>query len=190
MRLIPGSGMLFLIALCQPAFPAPIVTSNASYYSIYGDTAGELRAEMLRKGPIVDGKRYDAATRYHVNWHYDYQQENSTCKLRNIRVTASINYEYPKWTGYDTAWGDVQRAWDVYIANLRQHEHGHAMNGLNAANEIDEALAQMPAMANCKMLEMAANQKAYDILAKYKRADADYDRETNNGITQGVVLTD
>lgn len=182
--------ILIFFVLIQPAFSEPIVTSRVKYYSISGDDAAELRAQMHNKGPIEDGKRYDAFTRYYVNWRYDYQQEDNDCRLKNIRVTVDINYQYPKWVNYESGSERMRLAWDDYITKLKAHERGHGTNGQNAANEIDMMLARMSAMANCKMLGAEANQKAYAILAKYQHADIEYDRETKHGITQGVVLAD
>ena len=171
-------------------YAATAIHEKDSFYSIHGSTATELRAQMRKLGPLEDNHPYDAYTRYHVKWRFQLINDNGSCRLVNIRVTADVNYTYPEWEDYSSASSALQGNWDSYLAKLKNHERQHGKHGLFAAHEIDEMLVHLPAMSSCGALEKKANERAYEILGKYQQADVVYDSKTNHGISQGVVLQD
>jgi predicted secreted Zn-dependent protease len=166
----------------------PIATVKESYYSIQGTTAPALRSQMKMLGPLDNGKHFDAYTKYHVQWRYEFDQSDGACKLTNIHVTVNTNYIYPRWENYFSATSAMQSNWNTYFARLSAHERKHGEHGVNAANEIDTMLSQLPAMTNCNVLGDTANDRAYQILEKYQRVDSEYDQVTNHGINEGVML--
>lgn len=181
---------LLLLIACEPALSAPEFTTRTNFYPITGLSARELHASMHAAGRLQHGVHYDANTNYYVKWRFYTQPMGASCVLKNIRVTVDTVYTYPRWQNYGDAPESLQRNWDVYYAKLQAHERGHGSNGSHAAIEIEAALAGLPPMQNCDILEETANRDAYAILHKYQKADVDYDQETDHGIKQGVTLSD
>ncbi|HTM64079.1 MAG TPA: DUF922 domain-containing Zn-dependent protease [Gammaproteobacteria bacterium] len=191
MRAIRYLIFIFLYMISFAAIAMPIATERESYYAVYGATANQLRDEMRTKGPLGDdGVRYDAYTRYYVKWRFTYQKAGHNCAIRTVNVTLDTKYDYPEWRGYADASPQMRQNWDNYITKLKAHERGHAVNGWNCANEIDSMLTQLQPMDNCGILGKSANDKAYAILNKYKNEDVDYDKTTDHGRVQGVILQD
>lgn len=181
---------MVLAVLCMTANAAPISTVKESYYSIYGTTAQELRAQMRKLGPTENRSPYDAYTRYYVKWRYHLDQSPDGCRLTNIRVTVDTTHTYPRWENYSSGSARLQSNWNHYFARLRTHERAHAAHGTHAANDIDAMLSRLPVMADCDELSRTADSQAYTILGKYQRADGEYDQDTNHGINEGVILQD
>lgn len=181
---------MVLAVLCINANAAPIATVKESYYSINGMTAQELRAQMRKLGPTENYSPYDAYTKYYVKWRYHLSQSSGGCRLTNIRVTVDTTYTFPRWENYNSGSARLQANWNHYFTKLRAHERAHGAHGTNAANEIDAMLSRLPVMADCDELSRKADSQAYTILGKYQRADGEYDRDTNHGISEGVILQD
>lgn len=181
---------LLLLTACHSAFAAPVFTTRTEYYSVSGASARELHHNMQLSGPVQNGKRYDADTNYYVKWTYNTEESGDTCVLSDIKVTVDTVYKLPRWQDYANASQSLQQNWDYYYAKLQAHERGHADHGMNAGFEIEAKLTQLSPMKNCNILIETANKDAYEILGKYQRRDEIYDRETDHGIKQGVILKD
>lgn len=75
-----------------------------------------------------------------------------------------------------------------YLAALRVHEEGHLAIGLEAAQAIDRAIAAMPEMPSCALLQGQANATAQRLLEAAKQKERDYDLRTGHGRSQGAWL--
>lgn len=191
MQAIKYLTLICLYFLSFAAIAVPIATEREAYYPVYGSNAKQLRDQMRAKGPAGDdGGRYDAYTRYYVKWRFTYRKTGNNCAIRTVKVTVDTKYDYPEWRDYADASPQMQQNWNNYMAKLKAHERGHAMHGINCANEIDDMLSQLPPMDSCGILGKTANDKAYAILNKYRNEDVVYDDTTDHGRKQGVMLRD
>ncbi|MCP5095503.1 MAG: DUF922 domain-containing Zn-dependent protease [Chloroflexi bacterium] len=111
---------------------------------------------MKRKGP----KGYWAYAKWNIRW-------SGTC-----RVTLKINYTMPRWKNKNNAPKRLQKSWNKMIINLKRHEEGHGLHGINAANAIVKA--------KCN----GSNR----IITKWAKQDKVFDKKTGHGRKQGVVL--
>jgi predicted secreted Zn-dependent protease len=57
-----------------------------------------------------------------------------------------------------------------------------------SGKEIDAAVLAVKPASNCEDLATGANAAAEAIVAKYQALDAEYDRKTDHGRSQGAVL--
>ena len=112
-----------VLLFAAPAAADPAVTVITNYYAIEGNTAGDLRRDMNRKGP----KGFWAYTNWYVNW-------SATC-----HVSLRIVYTLPRWRDRDMAPEELRLKWDTFLSHLIAHENGHATHGRNAASEIDKS---------------------------------------------------
>lgn len=83
---------------------------------------------------------------------------------------------------------DVQAVWSNWYPNLEKHEKGHGMLAKDAMYEIDRKLQSIGSKANCNKLEESANELAYKLMEKLKKASKQYDIKTNHGETQNAWL--
>lgn len=188
--------LLDYVALCTFLFASsvsatPTVVQSDKYYVIHGSNAETLRKQMHDLGPLDGDKRYDAYTRWHIHWeyqwHYDRPSKNP-CYVTNVLVSANIDQTSPRWENERDASPALQTQWQTYLANLMTHENGHVTNGWDAAAEIESELMNMPAMPNCRALQTALDKRAHEIIQQHKDWDKTYDSDTNHGRTQGAIF--
>lgn len=168
---------------------APVSVSYR-YYPITGNTASELRSQMSQRGPIDkhEGRRYDANTRWVVRWSYRYAHTGNQCKIRSANTTVAITFTMPQWKSSSNVERSLVSDWRAYLASLYLHEEGHKLSGVNAGQDISQALNQLPAYSSCKGLESAIQSTAQSIIKQYNQKDIDYDQVTRHGYTQGAVF--
>ena len=175
----------WVIALaCAWALPVHAVievTDQVEYYDIQGLTALDLRYDMNAKGPQApSGDRFDGYTRWHANWRWRYRNTGSSCAIESVRMTL------PRWQNERSADLATQQEWARFLAALERHEDGHRRNGVAAGDEIDQRVASLPPAATCAALGAIADELGKRIVQRYTQLDADYDRDTGHGATQGA----
>lgn len=166
----------------------PAVTVETGYYSIIGTSARELRQQMHRFGPKDSGGAYDAYTRWHVRWRYDYRQDGRQCAIARVTSSADVTFTLPNWKNSSEGPGELQQKWRDYLSALQQHEEGHKTFALRAAAEIEDAIAAMPAATSCADLAQKANAIGERIVNHYRQEERAYDAHTRHGATQGAVF--
>jgi predicted secreted Zn-dependent protease len=179
-----------IASACVWALPAHAVleiTDRVEYYDIQGSTALELRYDMNAKGPqAASGDRFDAYTRWLANWRWRYRDSGSGCAIASVRTTVTVRMTLPRWQNEHSADLATQQEWARFLAALERHEDGHRGHGVAAGDEIDRRVASLPPAATCAALGAIADELGKRIVQKYIQLDADYDRDTGHGATQGA----
>ena len=187
MRNVPRAGLAILIAGAISIAEANDV--SVVYYDISARTGTQLVHEMEAKGPVgPDGKRYPAYTRWHVAWDYQYRSGPGACKITDFTAKLEGTMTLPRWIDSESAPKSLVRSWQAMVAALRIHENGHYAHGIEAAREIGALPDSIRPAADCATLEKQINGRAQAIMDKYAALDAEYDRETRHGQTQGAIL--
>lgn len=169
----------------------PVVNEHESDYQISGNTADQLRAEMKALGPMTSSGRFDAKTDWFIHWHYNWHYDNPSqnpCYVTSVSVSADITHFMPQWINKSAGTPELQDKWNTFITNLTTHEHGHDINGRQAANDIEKALMSTPAQSNCSALQAALERNAKNLVAQHNDWDVKYDVDTQHGKTQGAVF--
>lgn len=181
----PSRWVLLVLNICAlPAQAAVDVNEQVERYAISGSTPADLRREMDAKGPLgPGGRRFDGYTRWYVSWNYRYNSKGGLCAIASVTTSVKLTMTLPRWSNENSA---LREQWTGYVAALEQHEQGHRRHGIDAANEIDRAIAAMPSAGNCDTLGANANALGTSILRKYNQLDLDYDRDTRHGAAQGA----
>lgn len=175
----------------QSSFRAAPATKIAyRYYPIAGTTATELRSQMNRLGPSdeTEGRRYDARTDWVVQWNYRYRQQSRTCTLQQAQTQVAVTFTLPQWQPPRWTARSLVQDWRRYQASLQLHEDGHKNHGIGAAQDIQQALRQLPPAASCAALETQIQTTARAIIRTYNQKDLEYDRVTRHGSTQGAIF--
>jgi predicted secreted Zn-dependent protease len=123
-------------------------------YDVHGKTATMAYNSVLRNGPVVDGDRKAAVTRYAFTprvrivsaWHED--GATCTCRqtVRGAHVELALEEVYPHWV--ESTSQSCQISWGTFLHHLREHELEHVklaremastwadeLNGLSATDE-------------------------------------------------------
>jgi predicted secreted Zn-dependent protease len=154
--------------------PAEIET-----YDVSGRTIEEVSGRL--------GLGHVARTRWRVSWKYTFE-ESGTCRLKDFLVDVNATIRMPRWVDRDSASPADRRTWDTFDDAMRKHEEGHRENGIHAGQDIARDVPGVGPRADCGQLKAAVAELANRITAKYGEADAEYDRVTHNGLTQGAIL--
>lgn len=150
------------------------LTLLAAWFTGTAALAGPLISERVETYPInattIDGlirqmraeepKGYWAQTRWFVRW-------SGGCA-----VEVDVIYRMPEHENPTAMPPDVRQKFETMWDRLMDHERQHGQHGIRAGQEIH--------LAKCA--------GAHDIIKKYNQADLDYDRRTDHGSSEGVVL--
>ncbi len=166
----------------QPADQISIEHAEISYYNITGSKANELRDSMnqLRPRDPWDGNLpVDSYTDWYIAWNWPgYGSDN--CDLSAAVITYRINVILPRWKVPEDASPELIAKWQKYLQSLALHEKGHVENIVNNYSSVKTAIQ----VATCS----TADTEAQKTLEPLRRFDADYDRETQHGVSQGAIF--
>lgn len=179
-----GSTRVVMPTSAGVATPPPdlSVFVDTVYYRVAGSTADELRVQMDRSRP----GNFDAHTEWYVSWSYPYSVAEGSCSTGLVTIRVNITFTLPQWNTPANASEDLVDRWNAYLAVLQVHEDGHKGIGIEAANEILQAMNALPAYRFCEELKQAADATGERVLSEYRQREAIYDQTTNHGVTQGA----
>ena len=167
----------------------PIHTEKYEYYDVCGCSEKDLLCDLTQKAiRCNDGKKYDSVTNWKVKWDYGYNREAKTCSPDSFRVTVDVIFRLPKWTRDVNAPQQLADKWDSYIKTLLVHETGHKDRALKAATELTRVIADLPPARTCSELDREVNRISRARLNKLIEEQAEYDRITDHGHSQGVTF--
>jgi predicted secreted Zn-dependent protease len=168
----------------------PITSTYYDYYALTGSTADALRSEMTQLGPISknDKRRYDAKTKWNVQWSYRDAMTDKGCVITSADSNVDITYTLPKWNTPSGATESLVSDWKRYMVALQSHEDGHRDHGVAAHKAILRLLNSQPTTSSCRKLEATVDTAIARVIEYYQQQDLDYDRITRHGQTQGAVF--
>jgi predicted secreted Zn-dependent protease len=178
-----------LPALLLPAAPAvalDVIRDNQTYL-VLGDSAEEIRASLDHLGPWdpTGSRRYDAYTRWTLEWHFDSRGSFNACEIARVWTTLRVTMTLPRHGSPSSLPDDLRNAWTHYLQRLSFHEEGHVRIPSDAAREIETALDRLR-RSDCQLLEQDAKRIANAILQRARATDRSYDIQTDYGNSQGA----
>lgn len=161
---------------------------NYDYYPVRVNAGETLSVALHRATPIRDaGRRYHGFAHWSVDWNFWWRSSAQSCRIDRVEVRLQGRIQLPKLEGGDA---DQRRQFAQYLAALEKHEVGHIAFGQRAAREIEWGIHRLAEAPSCDELEASANQIGHRIMRYYQDLEDRYDRDTEHGRTQGVVLGD
>lgn len=158
------------------------------YYPVRVSASETLSAALHRATPIrEEGRRYHGYAHWSVDWSFWWRGSAQSCHIDRVEVRLQGRIQLPKLEGGDA---DQRRQFTRYLAALEKHEVGHIGFGQRAAREIEWGIHRLAEAPSCNELEASANQIGHRIMRYYQDLEDRYDRDTEHGRTQGVVLDD
>jgi len=179
---------LFLL-ICFPVLAEPTIATKYNFYSIYPQKKQDLEAEMTKRSPIIYlGKKFKGYTKWYVEWHIRWYEKQGSCQITQVKTALNVTYTLPKIPKDYKTTGETRTVFNNFYAALFKHEQNHRDSGLYAARDVEKALLNLGSFLNCQKLESAANQKGHQILQQYVQRDIDYDKRTDHGRLEGVMV--
>jgi len=161
--------------------------TTVEYYDVHGSTFAELRADMRRLGPKINGGSFVGETRSPMRWSWRTKPVGTgSCSIEDIRVSMNAQILLPRWTPPAGADSALVREWKRFIEALEVHEAGHKDISARAGREIVEQLRGMS--GPCSQVGTRANDAARRIFDRARDEQARYDAETRHGLTQGTTF--
>lgn len=155
---------------------------------VSGSTLAEIRASINRARPGGLQATNDALTTWKIDWRTRVSTVNGQCQLDSLTMSTIISVTLPSWRPPTNTSPEVVKRWLGYYAALQKHELNHAESGKLAAKELRRRVLEVPPQADCRVLQQQIQAVADEVIAEYKRRDADYDRETGHGLKEGARL--
>lgn len=182
--------LLYLFLGLTPLAKAePVVNIHYKYYWIYPKNKRDLGNALDKQSPIIfNGKKYRGYTQWQVNWRYRWWETANSCQITSAQTTLTVTYTLPQIAKNHPVDRETQQTFNRYGQALYQHEQNHKNSGLYAAREIEKTLLNLPAFPLCSQLETRANQLGQRVIEKYRQRDREYDRQTDHGRREGVLL--
>ncbi len=170
-------------------FADPQMNIHTDFYWVTGLDAPSIRQSIQQRGPRgVDGKPYHASTQWEIDWAYRWIESRPWCRITDVNVSIDIHYSLPKHRDLDKLSTPLKEKWAAYRDALFRHEQQHKDHGIAAAVELENKLLMLDQQYRCSELELKASAVAQAVLDKYDRLEKEFDRKTNHGINQGIVL--
>ena len=173
-----------VLSVSKAVAAAPTISVETRYYPVQGSDLRTLHDSMQRNGP---GGRYLAQTEWNIEWNYRWLESNGMCRLTSTHVDVAISMLMPRPEQADLFSSGLRQSWQSFYDALLRHEEHHRDYGIMAARELDDALASFTPRP-CHGFQNELSSLARDIVARYERLEKEYDRVTDHGINEGVVL--
>jgi len=167
--------------------PGVVGRTSVFYYDIQGRTFDELRADMRRKGPKINGNSFVGEARSPMRWSWRTESVGgSSCSIREVSVSVNAQITLPRWTPAADAEAGLVEEWKRFITALEEHEAGHKDISAKAGREITNRLRGLSAL--CSQLGTRANDLARRIVERASEEQKFYDAATRHGLTQGTAF--
>jgi predicted secreted Zn-dependent protease len=123
-----------------------------------------------------------------IKWSFQTQTTNGgRCRISAALVEMDTVITLPVLHSANAA---AQREFAVYLEGLRKHEHGHLQLNQAVARQLEDNLLRLPGRTSCQQLIDEANALGNSLMATMASVNAEFDRRTQHGAAQGVVLSD
>lgn len=172
-----AAALLALVA-AGPASAAVAESVRHEPYDVTGATEADVRADINAKRP----GHYDALAKWWITWRFTTRRDGATCAMARVDVSLTLTLVEPRLV---TTSSELAQSFADYIEKLRLHERGHADLARATAARIDAAIAALTAPA-CEALSGLADAAAHRLIREGNVEQAEYDRRTDHGATQGA----
>ena len=150
-----------------------------AYRPIAGATLDALSAalEASADHPAQGGSSY-AHTDWSIRWHWHGAGAGAACRIRSVEMTFGAVVTLPRLAEAQALDPTLAARWDAFAAAIARHEAGHARRAWAGVPAVRRAILA----ASCDFADAAGRAAVHQVTL----AQADYDRATRNGATQGA----
>ncbi len=145
-------------------------------------------ANALRLGmPVPGGQAFAGQHSWTLRKQYTTITDSAGCRIADATIFVTSTVLMPRWNPPAQTDHAVVYEWDRVLRALALHELGHRQIVLAGAVRIRRSLLTTHA-PSCGAVVSTAERVARTMIAEIEREDADYDRATDHGVTQGTTF--
>ena len=172
-----------------PEVVRPTTAFQNAYYVVHGRLSRELRAQINQYGPCdAAGNRHWAYTAWRVDSLFTTRTTPAGVVVDGVEVKVAVVRTLPQWPASADDPPELRTQWESFVSALAIHEDGHTEIAKRAAAELLSALLELKPAPDEASLRQCADAAKRHIFERAHGEEADYDRSTDHGRTQGAVL--
>ena len=122
--------------ISEQAFSKPIQATKYTYYSISGDTPGEIYTTLVKRGPRVGGVKAYAATTA-VSSQSGQLTQGEFCTVDDYKFKIDFTINLPKLKNEAALTGATRTDWKKFSSFLKIHEETHRSIWLACADDLE-----------------------------------------------------
>jgi len=165
------------------------VSVRTNFYDVTGSNGLAIRRQIASLGPVSpEGKRFDAYTDWKTKWDYTYDSAANGFYVSSAAVSLDLIFTLPRWTAPKDTDRSVLNEWKAYFAALMVHESGHSNVAWQCTDKLLNNLNRKNIYGNRTELKEFVETEGRKCLAEAKEKNLIYDKQTDNGATQGARL--
>lgn len=166
---------VLLLAGCQSTQQSSV---SVDYYKISGNSTAALDSEIRKKGPKLDGGLHAIAiARIKMFPNISYKRTNRGCEVADAKVAVDAKVTLPKWTGRETASGEMGEAWDNIDRYTRLHEATHVNIAFSYARKIEKSVLALNPIKNCGDMRAITKRIVDNHLKEHDKAQKQFDAD-------------
>jgi predicted secreted Zn-dependent protease len=153
---------------------------SVSYYEIQGTDFESLLASLKDSGG------FHGKPAWKLSYNYEPKRAGKACSIQSFSTQLELSMGLPNWTPPAGTSAELQARWRRYVGALRTHQEGHFRFGRDFEAAFKKS---MPVLGDlCRRFDARVKEVFSTQLKQYQNREADYDRDTFFGATQGAVL--
>lgn len=166
-----------------------LIRESVEYYPVRGKTATELTASMASDGPRHPrGRNAWGLTEWQMHLHYQLEQADGQCHLRDPRLELSLRIVLPQWRATAGAASGLRRQWQQAQRQIIGHELEHRRHAHQAAKQAQHQLQQLPAADNCAQLDRQTQTILRQASQLARQTSLQFDLASDYGARNGIGL--
>lgn len=161
----------FLASLASCTSVGERTTVSIAYYTVSGETFGDLDRDIKLHGPNVTGVgKALASTDLRMLPDIQYQYKGGKCAVANARINVKARVTLPRHRNEQRLKEDLARAWDNLEEYARLHEAVHLAIADRYALKIEDALKALFPRETCKQIRNDVEEE-FSVLFKEHHAE-------------------
>lgn len=179
---------LLLFLVCSSVQAAYQEQQQIITYDVFLRHGQGLYSAVTDASPLkVDGKIFMGYTSSKIKWSLQTRADKTGCRLSEVTVMMDTTITLPLLRSSNSK---KQKEFAIFLEALHQHENGHLKLNQAVAKQLESTLLTLPPQSQCQALLDEANAIGDELMATLAEVNREFDRRTEHGANQGVVLSD
>lgn len=172
-----------LFAACTAVGERTIV--SVGYYTVSGETFGELDKEIKLHGPNVTGVgKALASTDLRMVPDIRYSRENGKCRVSNARINVKARVTLPRHRNERTLKRDLAKAWNNLEEYARVHEAVHLAIADRYALMMEQAINELKPRKTCPEMREKVQAVFAKLFKQHHDEQLQFDADEKQRISQ------
>jgi len=164
------------------------VSWSTNHYAVVGGDLRQIQRSMDRARPWKREHSQVAVTQWHIRTRFAVASFQGRFRCSGFNTQTTIRITMPRWREAESMSAEVRSEWARFHDALLEHEAGHGQIAMTAAAEMHRRVGTVRTESDPETLKQRVEQLVAQITDEYRERDAEYDRLTQHGATQGARL--